>query len=423
MASGLAPARLQRLKQWQEELVREQRLPNTQLIVWRNGVYCYDESTGIQREDKPLGRDGIFRIFSMTKPVVSVALMMLYEEGKFMLTDPAHLYLGDKWSKENMRVYASGDFATGYTTVPCEHEITVKHLLTHTAGLSYGFDAKGVENKVDEIYVKTGVSDTDSLCDFVDRLAGAPLYSQPGRFFKYGYNTDVCGRLVEVLSGVPLAQFLEERIFKPLGMVDTAFHVPQEKQHRLCSLWMPHGADLNLGVAPKPQRGPRKLVNIEKKYRGVRFASGGGGLLSTAMDYARFCEMLMLGGQAGGVRLLSRKTVDWMTTNHLEKDGRSVEFRAIMAPGYTEMNTDNVGFGLGFEVIGSPAGTRQINSRGSFRWGGAASTTFFCDPEENMFAVFMTQLMFNSIHEVPLTPLLKQLTYGCIDDCGPRSRL
>lgn len=281
-----------------------------------------------------------------------------------------------------------------------------------------------MQNKVDEIYFKLGISETDSLSEFVDRLAAAPLFSQPGQYFVYGYNTDVCGRLVEVLSGVSLAQFLEERIFRPLGMIDTFFEVPEEKKHRLCSIWMPKGASMNMAVAAKPNRGSRELINIEKKHRGARFTSGGAGLFSTARDYARFCEMLQLGGRLGDARILSQKTLNWMTTNHLEKDGRLVELREIMMPGYTELTVDGVGFGLGFEVIVRPAGTRQINSRGSFRWDGAASTAFFCDPEENLFVVFMTQLLFNRIQELAVTPMLKQLTYGCIDDSAmPRSRM
>ena len=434
--------RLKKLQKWQQSLVDDKKLPNTQVILWRNGKWAYNEATGVRNsKGDPIGKDTIFRFYSMSKPIISLALMQLYEEGKFLLSDPAFLYLGDGWKKKNMRVYKSGDFKNGYKTVPCNKNINIKHLLTHTSGLTYGFDAKGITNKVDEIYYKEGTislksrrfkeEEETNLASFCDRLAKAPLMFQPGDHYTYGYNTDVCGRLVEVLSGMSLDQYLQENIFGPLGMIDTAFWCDDDKVDRFVGKWMPAGAGFNMAAGPKAGKatglsdisgvdGGAGLGGQYSKHRknpNNRFLSGGGGLCGTAMDYARFCEMLMLGGKSpSGHRIISAKTLEWMTTNHLEKDGAPALMDAMAMPGYTETTAAGTGFGLGFSVSYNPALSKQIDSKGSFRWGGAASTTFFCDPYENMFCVMMTALMFRNDFVLPLTPLLKQVVYATIDD-------
>eukprot|EP00943_MAST-04B_sp_MAST-4B-sp1_P004617 g4617.t1 len=439
--SKFSGKRLQKIKKWQQQLVDKQLLPNTQIILWRNGEWSYDESTGVRNSNgDPVGKDTIFRLYSMTKPIVSVALMQLYEEGKFLLSDPVFLYLGDAWKKSNMRVYASGD-AKNYKTVPCTKNINIKHLLTHTSGLSYGFDAKGVMNKVDEIYYAEGTISLRSikfkeeqetnLASFCDRLAKAPLMFQPGQHYNYGFNTDVCGRIVEVLSGMSLDQYLQENIFKPLDMIDTGFWVDDDKINRFVGAWMPADAAFSMSAPPSPnaKKGLLDISAIDgganpggqycahRKHPENRRLSGGGGLVGTAMDYAKFCEMLMLGGKSpNGHRIISSKTLEWMVTNHLEKNGELVHLDAMVVPGYTETNAEGVGFGLGFSVSCNPALSKQIDSKGSYRWAGAASTQFFCDPSENMFCVMMTSLRFRNDFLLPLPPLLKQVVFAAIDD-------
>lgn len=444
-SARLNKARLDDIEKWQEELVANEKLPNNELIIWRNGEVAYHKRTGKLNdstavsdspEDSPL-----YRYYSMTKPICSIGLMKLYEEGKFVLSDPVYLFLGDKWRKQNMRVYKSGDFKNGYSTVACKHHITFKMLLTHTSGLTYGFDRHGMENKVDEIYHKSRITgsagkfdpekDID-LATFIDNLSAMPLLFQPGEHYKYGYNTDVCGRLIEVLSGQSLDKYLTEKILIPCGMMDTAYVVPPEKVHRFSDLYMGKDAIPIIGLVRPPNRNSRGLVNITMRsdggalpggqyhaaHRKNRLFYGGSGLVGTASDYAKFCEMLMLGGRTReGRRIISNKTLEFMTCNHLEKDGVKVDMETIAVPGYVETTaTAGTGFGLGFSCILDPVVTRQINSMGSFRWGGAASTTFWCDPTENLFVVFMTQLMFRNDLELPLTAILKQMVYGAIDE-------
>ena len=350
-----------RLGPWQERLVADQRLPCAQVAVVRHGKVCYQAQAGEQAPGTPLRADTIFRIYSMTKPIVSMALMMLYEEGRFQLNDPVKLWLGKQWSRESMRVFVRGN-ADLYETVPCKTSIRVWHLLTHTSGLTYGFDAHGVVNPVDALYHHAGVGRTKpglDLAEFVDKLATMPLMFQPGEHWHYGYNTDVVGRLVECISGLPLDEFLRTRVFEPLAMHDTGFHVPPAKRDRFAALFMP--ADLD------PTLGPRKpasltrasgLVDISApsdfNYRSVeelgdkKMLSGGGGLVSTLADYTCFCQMLLRCGR-GEPALISRKTLEFMTRNFLP-DGQDME---QLAPpgGYSELPEEGIGFGLGFSVV------------------------------------------------------------------------
>lgn len=440
---GCSEEGLQRLREWQKSMVTQRHLPNCQVIIWRKGNICYNECAGVLRGDGTLAaEDSIFRWYSMSKPIVSAALMILFEEGKFLLKDPVYKFLGDKWKKENMSVFKSTE-GENYSTVPCKTDITVKHLLTHTSGLSYGFDFKGLENQVDPIYHKLNLISINSagewvtprttLADFCDQLPAAPLMGQPGEIWKYGFNSDVVGRLIEVISGKPLDVFLEERVFKPLGMVDTGFVVPASKANRFSSLWMPFGAQRYMGPR-EPPRGLKwnGLQEIEDLDGGcqpggefhhappLRILSGGGGLVGTAMDYARFCSMLINGGSAGlgpRKRILSSKTIEWMTQNHLTLRGKPVELPELVAPGYTEIPSPHgVGFGLGFEVMLRPVLTEFINSPGAYRWGGAASTNFFVDPQENMFAILMTALRYRDDRVVPISALWKQVVYSCVVD-------
>jgi CubicO group peptidase (beta-lactamase class C family) len=447
------------LSAWQRRAVASGQIPSSHVLVWRDGRVVHDHCVGRRTSRAANAPDTIYRFYSMTKPIVSVALMQLYERGRFLLTDPVHLYLGATWKRRNMRVYKSGSYAVGYETEPCRRSITIKDLLTHTSGLSYGFDFLGLENKVDEIYYREGYTKPCGNVAFAQRLAKAPLRFQPGDAFVYGFNSDVVGALVEVLSGQTLDAYLQEHILGPLGMVDTAFFVPAEKYHRFTSLWMPShvaaymseaspsagtgrgaaaGAEVGAeaGAAAAGAADPLREIDFEwhpdpemraKTMKGFvlpkrkmpTWKSGGGGLCGSIYDYARFCEMLMHGGRSSttGARICSSKTIRFMTRNHLVKGGKVVDFDAMSMPGYTEMTArEGCGFGLGFAVVLDPSLTQHVESEGAYSWGGAASTSFVCDPKENMFVVHMTALRFRDDRKAPIRSHLLQHVYACIDD-------
>eukprot|EP00929_Paragymnodinium_shiwhaense_P042199 TRINITY_DN21877_c0_g1_i3.p1 TRINITY_DN21877_c0_g1~~TRINITY_DN21877_c0_g1_i3.p1 ORF type:complete len:368 (-),score=51.37 TRINITY_DN21877_c0_g1_i3:52-1101(-) len=311
---GLCSKRLDRMDGFLQGLVDEGKRPHVMALVARHNrpVYCKRfgfQNDGSDRSLQPqpvaLREDSIFRVYSMTKPLTSMAIMMLHEEGKIQLTDPAWLYLGKEWKKRNMRVWkGGGDPNTGdLVTEACQHDITVMHLLTHTSGLSYGFDP--MRNGVDYIYMQEEVNlhaKDETLHDFVGRLAKCPLLFQPGTCWHYGFNTDVCGMIVEVVSGMTLADFFRERIFEPLGMVDTGFFVPPEKQHRLADIFT-EKRDLSTGkiwLKNVSRAGAMKHYTAA----GNKKPSGGGGLVSTMHDYLRFCQCFMNGGELDGARLL-----------------------------------------------------------------------------------------------------------------------
>lgn len=431
---GINGDALQRIRKWQDHLVSSKRLPFTQVVIGRRGKVAYFETTGFQDVNAGIAAtpDTICRLHSMSKPITSCALMMLYEEAKFLLTDPVHLYLGERWHKKNMAVYKAGDADSGWTTEPCRRSITIRDVLCHTSGLSYGFDAMGVVSKVDGIYAKLGLGwPKDShgllLADFVDRLAEAPLQCQPGSAWHYGYNTEVCGRLVEVISGQPLDQFLRERLFGPLRMPDTGFAVPPEKQDRFARTYMRAGTKASM-FQTKPGSG-RHMVGLKdithstdgravSRYApGARFLEAGGGLVGTISDYARFAQMLLNGGELDGRVVLSRKTIEWMSINHIP-DNKDMSAFAKNSGGYSEglrsWLQDGVGFGLGFSVVMDAARSGQIGSVGTLAWGGAASTAFWCDPMEDLFVVFTTQFMYRDEQGMPLREWLGSLVYGCL---------
>ncbi len=449
----MSPEGLRALGAWQERAVAAGQIPSSHVLVWRDGRVVHDRCVGRRTSATPNAKDTIYRLYSMTKPVASIALMQLFEQGRCLLTDPVHLYLGETWRKQSMRVFKSGNHAEGYRTVPCRRTITLHHLLTHTSGLSYGFDFRGVANKVDEIYHKEGYTKHDcGLREFAQRLARAPLVCQPGEFFFYGFNSDVVGAVVEAISGLPLDAYFQEHVFAPLGMVDTAFYVPPEKYHRLTSLWMPAGVSAYMAPSLDPPQHdshsddggggggdggpPLKEIDFEwhpdaearaKTLQGFvqnkrappALLSGGSGLCGTIYDYARFCEMLMHGGRSPstGARVCSSKTIEFMTRNHLVKDGQVVDYDAMTMPGYTEATaTRGCGFGLGFSVVLDRSLTRHVESEGAFSWGGAASTSFVCDPRENLFVVHMTALRFRDDRKTPIRSHLLQHVYACIDD-------
>lgn len=338
--------------------------------------------------------NAIYRIYSMTKPITSVAAMMLYEQGSLDLNAPVSAYIP---SFADLRVYAGGP-ATAPVTHPAARPMLIKHLLTHTSGLTYGFHRTHV---TDEIYRLAGYefnpADKD-LATACDAFAAMPLRFEPGTSWLYSVATDVLGRVVEVASGRSLDSFFSEEILTRLGMTDTAFHAVDPSRLATLHLHTPDGARILEKFGPDPASTPK-------------FLSGGGGLYSTMADYQRFADFLLGGGGLDGTRLLSSRTLDFMTTNHLPGDADLEEFGV---PLYAETPFTGVGFGLGFSVTLDPVATGIASSPGEYGWGGLASTYFWIDPIEDLTAIFMTQLIPSSA--LPIRPLLKQITYAALVD-------
>jgi CubicO group peptidase (beta-lactamase class C family) len=367
-------------------------------MVMRRGQVAYFAATGRAdlARDAPMAADTIVRIYSMTKPLTSVAVMMLYEEGRFQLDDPIARFLP---CFANMRVAVGGSRGK-IDTVPAERDITIRDLLTHTSGLTYGFMESSM---VDALYRERHVdfqTSNDSLAAVVERAAALPLLAQPGCEWNYSIATDVLGHFVAVVSGQPFADFLHTRVLAPLGMADTGFHVPAEKIARFAANYI---------------RGPRGALQLiddprESSYGAPRqIASGGGGLVSTAPDYIRFCRMMLNQGALDGVRLLGRKTVELMTANHLPGD-----MAAMGMPRFSESPYTGIGFGLGFSVMLDPAQAQIVGTPGEYAWGGAASTAFWCDPAEDMAVLLLAQLMPSSTY--PIRRELRVLAYQAIVD-------
>jgi CubicO group peptidase (beta-lactamase class C family) len=398
---GLDEQRLSRIDEHFKAYVDAGKLPGWQIMVSRKGRVAHFSSYGlIDKEDgRPVESDTLWRIYSMTKPVTSVAAMMLWEQGKFDLNDPI-----SKWLPEFAapRVYTGGP-AAKYATVPASEPIRVWHLLTHTAGLTYGFHRVHV---TDEIYRNAGFDFGNprghDLAGSVEAWAQLPLAFNPGAEWLYSVATDVLGRLVEVISGQALDDYFAEHIFGPLGMTDTGFFVDEDRLHRLAALYaMPAGG--------------REIVRFDQMgqaaHKPPKVLSGGGGLVSTTRDYTRFTWMLLGGGELDGTRLLSPRTVQLMTRNHLPG---GADLQTCGRPLYAEVRFDGVGFGLGFARLLDPAAAKVAGNAGEFNWGGLASTAFWVDPADEVTAVFMTQLMPSSTY--PLRPQLRQLVYQAVID-------
>jgi CubicO group peptidase (beta-lactamase class C family) len=359
---GLSSARLARLAAVLSDKVESGHLPGAVALVARRRRVGFFESFGKRDPGSgaPMHNDAIFRIYSMTKPIVSVAAMMLWEEGRFLLSDPIEKYLPDL--AERKVAVLDG---TGIELVAAARPITIQDLLRHTSGLTYEFRGNGPVHKM---YMSARIySRNQSNADQVASLGKLPLLQHPGTRWEYSRSTDVIGRLVEVLSGMGLGEFLRLRILRPLGMVDTAFHVPEQDFPRLAEAF-PQDPDGGASV---------QLINVRDA---PKFESGGGGLVSTAGDYARFLQMLLNNGALDGVRLLGRKTIELMTADHL---GPIAGAPDLLLPGY--------GFGLGFAVR-LHAGIATIpGSVGQYFWGGLAGTTFWVDPAEQLFAILLIQ--------------------------------
>ena len=375
---GLSQQRLERIGMLMQEHVDGGLLAGAVALVARDGKVAYLKSVGMQDKERNvvMQPDAIFRIASMSKPITSVAVMMLYEEGWFRLSDPVSKYLLEfKDMKVLVSDPAGGGGKTTEQIVPAKREITIRNLLTHTSGLTYHWDPR-VGAKYAEAGITHGLIQTeDSLADGIKKLAQIPLVHQPGEAFTYSLSVDVLGRLVEVISEMPFDQFLQKRIFEPLRMNDTGFYLPNGKVPRLAAIYGPDASGTleRLGDGILGEGAMRVCVTYP--YEGPkRYFSGGGGLCSTVSDYARFCQMMLNGGELDGVRLLSRKTVELMTADHVGE----------LSPGS--------GFGLGFGVTRSLREAGELTSAGAYRWGGFWYTTFFIDPAEKLIGVCMVQL-------------------------------
>ncbi len=391
---GFSAQRLARIRPVLQRHVDDGTIAGFVTLIARHGQIAHLESIGYSRLDtrKPMAPDTIMRMYSMTKPITSAALMMLYEEGHFQLSDPLSAFVPEF---ADVKVYA-GETASGPILADTETPITLLHLLTHTAGLAYGLSD---ETPVDILYRDWRRSWADSqpdLAQAIRELAGLPLMYQPGTRWKYSMAIDVLGRVIEIVSGKSLDVFLEERIFAPLGMADTGYWAPPAKVDRLAELYL----YTETGLKPAPDQ---DLVRDYTKRPAM--LTGGSGLVSTALDYCRFAQMLLYGGTLNGQRLLGRKTVEFMMRNHLPAD---------LLPFCQSGNIHaGSGFGLGGEVVMDPAAYGVLSSKGAFRWGGAASTDFWVDPKEDLLGIIMPQVFGNV---APFRGQFRVLTYQALVD-------
>ena len=397
--AGMSRARLQHIDRFLEErYIAPGKLPHALTLICRHGEVAHLGVLGkadIER-DVALKEDAIFRIYSMTKPITSVAFMMLVEEGKVALDDPVETYI-PAW--RGLGVFSAGQ-PGAFVTKPATRPMLVVDLLRHTSGLTYGFQNR---TNVDAAYRALDEKGPKlDLAGQIAALAKIPLEFSPGEAWNYSVSTDVLGYLIQVISGLPFAEFLRTRIIEPLDMTDTAFEVAPQKAARFTACYnrSPKG-DLAL------QDDPKKSSYLAPPV----YYSGGGGLVSTAADYLKFCQMLLNGGQANGVRFLSRKTVSYMARNHLPGGKDLTELSRSL---FSEATNAGIGFGLGFAVTQDTTRNLIAGSEGEFYWGGAASTAFWIDPSEDLAVVFMTQLLPSSTY--PIRRELRTLVYAAIDD-------
>lgn len=402
-ALGMSADRLARLGPWMEGYVASGKLAGCMTLVARHGEIAYFDWRG--QADEASGRamaaDDIFRIYSMTKPITSVAAMSLYEEGLFQLDDPVARFLPEFG---DMRLWLDGE-GDAMRTEQVGDAMQIWHLMTHTAGLVYG---RRDDSPVGDAHKAAGVEfsgsrNTGDLADMTRRCAAMPLRWRPGSRWEYSVATDVLGRLVEVVAGKPLDQVFRERVFEPLGMTDTSFQLPVEKAGRLTQLF--ERQDDGSRAAADPASADSSWA------RPVTLFSGGGGLLSTAADYLKFCEMLRRLGEYDGARVLGAKTAAYMMRNHLPGNQ---DLTAMGQPVFSETSFDGVGFSLGGSVVIDAAKAKALCSEGEFAWGGAASTGFWVDRAEGIVAIFMTQLLPSSTY--PIRRELRSLVYQSVVD-------
>ena len=400
--SGLSSQRLGRIDAFlRRRYIDTGRLPGTVLLIERHGEIAHSGALGLAdvARGRPIAMDSIFRIFSMTKPVTSVAFMMLVEAGEIALDDPVDRYI-PAW--RDLAVHVSGE-APPFRTRPPDRPMQVIDLLRHTSGLTLGLQNR---TPVDAAYRAAAFNGMPGhrppLGDMIAELADLPLDFSPGEAWNYSLSTDVLGYLIEVVSGMSFRDFVQERLLRPLGMTDTDFYVPPQKSDRLtaCYWTQPDGSTI---LFDDPQTSYALTM--------PKLLSGAGGLMSTAGDYLTFCRMLLAGGKAGDQRFLSRKTVALMTANHLPGGADLSQMSRSL---FSEASNAGIGFGLGFAVTTDPVRAMVTSSVGEYDWGGAASTHFWIDPLEELIVVFMTQLLPSTLY--PLRRELRTLVYSAFDD-------
>ena len=398
---GLDAARLARIRSHFSKYVDSGKLPGYHITVSRGGKLAYSDLYGHAdvENKKPIANDTIYRAYSMTKPICAVAALILWEEGLFEMHDQVKWFIP---SFAEQKVFRSGTL-TAPRYEPVTEPMEMWHLFSHTAGMTYGFV---YSNPVDQMYrnagFEWGTPPGASLAEICDMLAGLPLMFQPGTEWAYSMSIDVLGRVVEILSGMTLGEFMKKRIFDPLGMTDTAFHCSADKADRLAALYVPNPADKKI---LRNDAGAAGALNEPAAH------FGGGGLVSTTSDYLKFAEMLRGGGEHNGTRILSNRTVAFMASNHLPNNADLTEFGR---PLFAETAFDGVGFGLGVSVTLDPVKAKVPGSAGDYGWGGAASTNFTVDPKEDLVYMIMTQLLPSSTW--PLRPQLKQLVHQALVD-------
>ena len=388
---GLDSSVLEKVRSYLDKTyVDEGKYVGTLTLVARKGEIAYLDALGfMDRENqRPMQTDTIFRIYSMTKAVTSIAVMQLLEQSKFRLDDPVYWHIP---SFKDLRVFQAGEYPNFITSRPKRH-MSIRDLLTHMSGLTYGFMYR---TNVDSAYRKMNSQPPKNLDDFIQAVSKMPLEFSPGDKWNYSISTDVLGYLVEQISGLKLDEYFKKYIFEPLGRVDTDFTCPKEKLSRLASLY-----------EHNPSGEPRFM---ETPALDVTYLSGGGGLFSTMSDYYQFASMLLNQGELNGKRIIGRKTIELMTTNHLP-DGKDLTEMSESA--FSETPYAGVGFGLGFSVMLDPAKSQTLSDIGEFGWGGMASTVFFINPKEDMLVIFMTQLIPSSTYQVRRE--LRSLIYSAL---------
>ena len=396
---GLSPKRLENIDVLFNKFIDDGHLPGGVVLVARKGKIAYFKAFGNRNlgSKKSFAKDDIFRIASMTKAITTTAVLMLYEQGLFRLDDPISWYLPMFKEMEVLEYFNETDSA--YTTVPADQEITIRHLLSHTSGISYGF----MDPAINAIYTKNGANgfglshETLTTREMNQKIAQQPLLHQPGANWTYGHNTEVLGYFVEVISGKTLGEYCREMIFEPLGMTDTYFYIPKGKQKRLVPIY---GVDDTNTLF----KWDEKDANYPTYGRDDHFA-GGGGLSSTAMDYAVFCQMLLSNGIYDGHRLLGRKTIVLMRTDQLAKFG--IEPRSLLG-------SNGNSFGLGYALITEKSESNLPGSAGTYYWGGIYNTKFWINPDEDMFIVVMAQML--PFPRADLWSKLNTVIYSSIDD-------
>jgi CubicO group peptidase (beta-lactamase class C family) len=411
-SAGMSKAALERVEAHvKHRYIEAGRFPGAQLVIYRRGKVVHSSVQGYADLERkvPVKDDTIFRIYSMTKPITSVAFMMLVEEGRVALDEPVAKFIPE-W--KNLGVFVAGT-APAFLTRPPSRPMLIVDLLRQTSGLTYGFQQR---SNVDAAYreAKIGVVDaTATLDSMIETLAKLPLEFSPGEAWNYSLSTDVIGYLIGKISGKPFDQFLKERIFDPLGMSDTDFYVPASKAHRFAACY---SADPQGGMTFHATERKGTLTLQDDPTTSVfltppDFVSGGGGLCSTTADYLTFCRALINGGEIDGVRLLGPKTLRLMTSNHLPN---GMDLPGLSRSLFSEATYNGIGFGLGFSVTMDPVKTMIPGSAGEYAWGGAATTSFWIDPAEELITIFMTQVLPSSAY--PLRRELRTMVYAAITD-------